>query len=383
MFKPGIEVFFNQAHAEKNTPIAITANFTSKNRNGQHLISLLKDSPSFKLKKIFTPEHGFYSDAPDGEHVKNSYIDGVEVISLYQEQKKPSAEALKGIEAIIYDIQDLGVRFYTYISTLANVLEAANECGTRVIVLDRPNLLGLNIVEGPMRQNGFESFVGQLEIPLRYGLTAGELAKWLHFKNNYTNELKVYFCENYKCPVEFEDLNIEWVKPSPSMPSIESALFYPGTCLFEGTNISEGRGTEAPFCTLGAPFINAKVWLKELLPLLPRGVEAKQTEFTPTFGKFANELCFGIRLKTKKIIKNAVYVGLSLLSALIKTHPRGLVFTKRPNLKHPFIDYLAGTNALRLALLKQTPPKQIADELNQTALSFAKEREQFFLYERL
>jgi len=384
MFKPGIEVFFENPLLQKRLRVAAVTNFTGRNRQGRHLVNLLAEDNRYLLARIFTPEHGFSSDAPDGEHVANSRENSLEVdiISLYGPNKKPSGELLKDLDLLIYDIQDLGVRFYTYISTLRNILDAANEAGLPVIVFDRPDVMGGKTVEGPMLQTGFSSFVGHLPIALRYGLTPGELAKWWHTRNGMKNQLSITCCEDYRCPTRFESLDFPWFKPSPSMPNVATALLYPGTCLFEGTNISEGRGSDYPFRNLGAPGINADSWLECIRPLLSEQVKATTTSFVPTFSKFTGETCHGIRLTCEQPITDSVYTGVAALWSLMQSHPGLVEFTDRPNLEHPFIDYLASTDRIRKGLLAGEKPDVIISESSAGSAEFAAQREEFFLYPR-
>ncbi len=384
MFRPGIEVFFDNRLAKAPLRVAAVTNFTGRNREGTHLVHLLANDRRFKLARIFTPEHGFSSDAPDGEHVANSREStlGIDIISLYGANKKPQPELLKELDLLIYDIQDLGVRFYTYISTLRNILDAAAETNTPVTVLDRPDVMGGKTVEGPMLHAGFSSFVGHLPIALRYGLTPGELAKWWHAKNDMKNELSVVGCEDYRCPTEFDQLCFPWFKPSPSMPNVATAFIYPGTCLFEGTNISEGRGSEQPFRNLGAPFIEAERWLECIKPMLPEGVTATTTSFVPTFSKFTGETCFGIKLACGHPVENSVYTGIAALSSLMQSHPGQVKFTDRPSLEHPFIDYLAGTDQVRKGLLAGEKPYEIMRKSCVGSEDFAVQRQSYFLYPR-
>lgn len=384
MFKPGIEVFFENPSTMGSRRVAAVTNFTGRNRNGRHLVNLLAASSNYQLTRIFTPEHGFTSDAPDGEHVADSRESdlGVEIISLYGPNKKPGRELLNDIDLLIYDIQDLGVRFYTYISTLRNILDAASEVGLPVIVLDRPDVMGGRTVEGPMLEPEFTSFVGHLPIALRYGLTPGELAKWWHARNGMKNELSVVCCQDYRCPTEFDDLNFPWFKPSPSMPDVATALMYPGTCLFEGTNISEGRGSDHPFRNLGAPFINADKWLECIKPLLSDKVSATTCSFVPTFSKFTGETCFGIKLCSEHPIDDAVYTGVAALWSLMQSHPGAMEFTGRPGLEHPFIDYLAGTDRIRKGLISGDKPNIIIENSSDGCKEFARQRQRFFLYQR-
>jgi len=383
-FAPGIETFFNSSF--KNTlKVAAVTNFTGRDRHGVHLVRRLSEDKRFDLKRIFTPEHGFNSDAPDGEHVANSKHDElkVEIVSLYGPNKKPDVKLLADLDLIIYDIQDVGVRFYTYISTLRNIMEAADEAGVPVAVLDRPDVLGGVIVEGPMLEPQLTSFVGHLPIALRYGLTPGELARWWKAKKGLNIAVKVFECQNYSCPTDFNALGFPWFKPSPSMPDTVTAAFYPGTCLFEGTELAEGRGTDAPFRNLGAPWVDGQVWAECLKPLLPAHIRVRETDFVPEFGKCAGEHCYGINLESdSRNIDNAVYIGVAALYALMQTHPGRVTFAGRPNLSEPFIDYLAGTSLIRKGLIAGKKPDVILQSANEGVDEFRNERKEFFIYPR-
>lgn len=384
MFKPGIEVFFAHTHRRKYRVAAVT-NFTGRNRSGRHLVNLLADHDSFDLVRIFTPEHGFTSDAPDGEHVADSRHNELEVpvVSLYGAQKKPAAEMLADLDLLIYDIQDVGVRFYTYISTLRNILDAADENDVEVWVLDRPDILGGIEVEGPMLEPEFASFVGHLPVPLRYGLTPGELALWWKEQAQLKIPVKVWQCEDYICSNKSPAPDFPWFKPSPSMPDVATAQFYPGTCLFEGTQLSEGRGTEAPFRIFGAPWVNSEAWAELAREFLSPEIEVSTCCFNPTFSKFTEEGCCGIQYSTRQpIVKNAVMAGIVALYSFMQTHPGQIEFTPRPGLKFPFFDYLCGTDKIRKGLINNDKPAKIVSDCSAGTYEFKEARRKFFLYPR-
>jgi len=385
VFEPGLESFFKEFNHQKRLAVAAVTNFTGRDRNGVHVVTRLANDGRFILKRIFTPEHGFNSDAPDGEHVESTKDAslGIDIISLYGKQKKPALEQLKDIDLLIYDMQDVGVRFYTYISTLRNILDAADEAGIPVAVLDRPDILGGITVEGPMLEQELTSFVGHLPVALRYGMTPGELALWWKQLNNLKIDVQVFKCQNYQCPDTFSKLGFPWYKMSPSMPDMLTAAFYPGTCLFEGTNISEGRGTDAPFRNLGAPWINSALWLEALRPILPDTISAEKSSFIPTFSKHENEECHGIKLISRnEIVADAVYIGIAALYSLMASHPGKIEFTGRPGLKNPFIDYLAGTENIRTGLVNGDKPDSILKSCSMGVKEFARTREKHFLYQR-
>lgn len=381
MFDYGLEEFLSSTAVSGR--LGLVTNATALDRHGVHLVDRLSGHPRLKLTAIFTPEHGFGADAPDGEAVASSTHrrSGVPIHSLYGPRKTPSADELKGIDLLAYDIQDVGVRFYTYISTLRNTMEAAARHGIPFHVLDRPDLLGGIAVEGPMLQTGFESFVGHLPIPLRYGLTPGELARWWNARLETRAVLSVWRCRGYRRGIPFEQLGVPWVKLSPSMCSTATARFYPGTCLYEGTNLSEGRGSEAPFQILGAPWVDPAAWIETLSPLLPADVSVSPVTFKPTFSKFEGEECRGIRLDTPSpVLQNAFGIGIRTLSSFMRSHPGRIEFTTRPSLPHPFFDHLAGNSWVREFLIGGTPPSEIETRANAEHAAFATARQSFWMY---
>ena len=353
MFQPGLESFLNdKSLGSAKINLAVVSNHTGRDKNGVHLINRIVNDKRFCLKKVFSPEHGFNSTVQDGVLVSDSKLNdlNLKVISLYGATKKPSVEMLQGLDLIVYDIQDVGVRFYTYISTLRNVMETASEAKVPFAVLERPNILG-HVIEGPMLEEGYDSFVSHLPVYLRYGMTSSELAVWIKKHYKLTNELLIYKCSDYDKSMIFNSLDFPWFKPSPNMPDVETAMLYPATCFFEGTQVSEGRGTDAPFKKIGAPWINANLWLEALKPFLPAYVKARTCQFTPVTNKYQKQLCNGIHIKlTTETHIPIVTLGFAMLYSLIKTHPGKVIFEGRSNLEKPFIDYLAGTNKVRKAL---------------------------------
>ncbi|SVA63382.1 uncharacterized protein METZ01_LOCUS116236, partial [marine metagenome] len=245
----------------KGKTIGLVTNHTGISRKGEKNYKLFENNPDITLKRIFAPEHGFYGEASAGAKVEydNQKDSGPEIVSLYGKTRKPTAEMLDGIDLVIYDIQDVGARFYTYISTLGIVMEAAGENGVNVMVLDRPNPLGGEIIEGAILDTAFKSFVGYYPIPTRYALTVGELSQmavkegWL---SSVPPELIVVTMDGWKRSMFFDDTGLPWVPPSPNIPDLETAIIYPGMCLYEATNVSEGRGTNNPFKQIGAPWMN-------------------------------------------------------------------------------------------------------------------------------
>ena len=284
------------------------------------------------LKAIFAPEHGFFGKVSRGQKVDDLKQDGLPVIySLYGKTDKPTPDMFEGLDVIIYDIQDIGARFYTYISTLGLVMEAAAEADIPVIVLDRPNPLNGITIEGPVLDINYKSFVGMYPIPIRYLLTIGELAKMIIGEKwiEHVPKLTVIEMAGWERTMYYDDTGLSWISPSPNIPDLETAILYPGMCLFEGTNVSEGRGTNYPFQYIGAPWIDSSKIIKAIEGKHIPGVVFEPISFIPISipgkslkPKFENEKCYGIKiiLIEKKIYKS-VDTAAQLLITIQELYP--------------------------------------------------------------
>ena len=317
----------------KGKSIGLVTNHTGIDGNGIPNYERFMAINDVDLKIIFSPEHGLFGEVAAGEKVK---YDGQmkslpRVVSLYGKNRKPSIEQLTGLDIIIYDIQDIGARFYTYISTLGLVMESAADANIQMIVLDRPNPITGHGVEGPLLDLNNQSFVGYYPIPIRYGLTVGELAKMIAgekwIKSN--PELTIVSIKNWKRNQWLDQTNVEWVKPSPNIPDLETAIIYPGMCLMEATNVNEGRGTQKPFKQFGAPWVESNTLSKALNKLDLNGVIFKPTNYTPikipgmaTNPKHQNIKCGGVEIFiTDRNKFNSVITGLSILSTMAHLYP--------------------------------------------------------------
>ena len=297
----------------KGKTIGLVTNHTGISRKGEKNYKLFENNPDITLKRIFAPEHGFYGEASAGAKVEydNQKDFEPEIVSLYGKTRKPTAEMLEGIDLVIYDIQDVGARFYTYISTLGIVMEAAGENDVNVMVLDRPNPLGGEIIEGAILDTAFKSFVGYYPIPTRYALTVGELSQmavkegWL---SSVPPELTVIKMDGWKRSMFFDDTGLPWIPPSPNIPDLETAMIYPGMCLYEATNVSEGRGTNKPFKQIGAPWMNYDI-AKEMKIQGLKGVDFKYAKFKPKSlpGRAENPKFKGYRCVGQKIVVTDKY----------------------------------------------------------------------------
>ncbi len=267
MIRLGLTVLLeDELEIVKNKSVGLITNSTGVNERLINNISLFLDHPDIKLKAIFSPEHGLWGAIQDAMPVNSSQFvqANIMIYSLYGDAKKPTKEMLDGLDAVIFDIQDVGVRFYTYISTMSMAMEACAEYKIKFVVLDRPNPISGITLEGNVLEPEFRSFVGYYPILLRHGMTVGELARLFNGYFNIGADLSVVEMEGWKREMWFDDTGLFWIMPSPNMPTLNTATVYPGSCLFEGTNISEGRGTTRPFEIIGAPWINPFVLAKKL-----------------------------------------------------------------------------------------------------------------------
>ena len=316
--------------------IALVTNQTGIDRYGIPNYKRLLALDDVHLKVVFSPEHGLFGEADEKITYNKKIADIPRVISLYGSVRKPTSEMLQGVDLIIYDIQDIGARFYTYISTLGLVMEAAGALQLPVLVLDRPNPIRSDIVEGPLLDLNYQSFVGKYPIPIRYGWTIGELAKKIVEEKWIVPSppLNIISMEGWNASLWYDETTLPWVKPSPNIPDLGTALIYPGMCLLEGTNVSEGRGTEHPFKWFGAPWIDGKILSGELNKLHLPGVVFVPISFTPVSipgvadkPKYENQLCNGIEIRV--ITRNeyqSLNVGVSILKKLQELYPENITF---------------------------------------------------------
>ncbi len=336
VLKLGIDVLMeNKLDVIKGKRVGVITNQTGVNSRGQHVIDLIFGAPDVQLTAIFAPEHGIRGDV-EGGYMINDQKDtktGVPILSLYGATKKPTPEMLRNIDALIFDIQDVGARFYTYISTMSLCMEAAAEQGIEFLVLDRPNPITGAIVEGPVLDLAYQSFVGIHPIALRHGMTIGELALmfneegWL--ANGVKADLQVIPMENWRRDRWYGDFHLAWIKPSPNMPSPTTAMLYPGMGLLESCNISEGRGTLRPFEQIGAPWLDHVAVARELSAARLTGVVIDTTSFTPVDmpgmamnPKYEGQRCRGLFFTINSPHQfQAVTLATHLIAIVKKLHP--------------------------------------------------------------
>jgi len=326
---------------------------------------------------LFSPEHGFAGDSEG--HVASSQYATLPLHSLYGTARSPSAQMLAGIEVLICDLQDVGARFYTYISTLAHCMEECAKHDIAIVVFDRPNPLGGQAIEGPLIENELRSFIGYLDIPIRHGMTMGELALLYQSDVDLNVELRVAKILNWKREIQWPQTNLEWPVPSPNLPDFQSAAWYPGTCLLEFSKLSVGRGTNAPFQIVGAPWASTKGVLPLLRdePIFAENFVGEVLNFTPTRGEYAGELCHGLKFSTPDgaIPISIVPLGLCLLSALHRAQPDEFDEAKM-QASLP----LLGAEGV-LPLLRDGEIKAALEIAEKDAEEFRKRRGEFLIYD--
>ncbi|MCX7913088.1 MAG: DUF1343 domain-containing protein [Thermodesulfovibrionales bacterium] len=360
----------------------------SINRHFKHACQLLLNSTKIEIKAFFGPQHGIYGQTQDNMIEWHSFIDaktGLPVFSLYGETRKPTDEMLKDIDVMIIDLQDIGARYYTFIWTMDLCMESCHKLGKSVIVLDRPNPITGIEIEGTVLDSNFKSFVGQKPLPIRHGMTIGEIGNYLKGLFYPQLDLFVIKMRGWKREMWFDETGLPWVMPSPNMPTLNTAIVYPGMCLLEGTIISEGRGTTRPFEIFGAPFIDPEKLIKRLKEFKLKGVLFRPLWFQPTFQKYAGELCGGAQLhildrNSFKPFRTAV----AIIKAIYDLYPKHTLWRPPPyeyeQVKKPF-DILVGSNKLR-SFIEQGVSLKIMEEwwLEQSFIFNRDIRKNFLLY---
>jgi uncharacterized protein YbbC (DUF1343 family) len=368
--------------------VGVVSNPASVDHEFVHIADRLATHPRARLTAIFGPQHGFRSDVQENMIETGHGCDEVRkvpVYSLYSETREPTAAMLKDVEVLVIDLQDVGTRIYTYIYTMAYCLDAARKHGIKAIVCDRPNPIGGNAVEGPMLVRGFESFVGLYPIPMRHGMTIGELARLFNDHFGIGADLEVVSMKGWTRELYHDTAGAPWVLPSPNIPTLDSAIVYPGTVLFEGTSVSEGRGTTRPFELIGAPNISPEPFAARMNTLDLPGVIFRPLLFEPTFHKHAKSGCGGCQIHvTNRRTFQPVLTATALIAAFRLADPQGFSWRQPPyeyeRIKLPF-DILAGSSDLREQLEAGNDPKAIARSWEPAVAEFDKIRSRFLLYD--
>ena len=339
----------------------------------------------FRLTTLFGPEHGFDGSAADGAPVSDAVHPrtGLPVFSLYGPAQEPAPAMLTHVDVLVFDMQDVGARFYTFISTLFYVLRGAARAGKPVIVLDRPNPINGVRVEGPLVEPGLESFVGSVPVPIRHGLTTGELARYVNSEHHLGADLTVIEMRGWRRDMWFDQTGLPWVPTSPGMPQLSTVTVYPGLCFVEGTNLSEGRGTALPFELVGAPWLDGYELALSLNHLDLPGVHFRSLYFIPSTSKHAEHRCGGVQVHvTDREAFRPVTTGLHVVAACRAQAPERFEFLSsswegRP----PHLDLLTGVASVRKGLAAGRPVAEITASWPQVEADFTTKRERYLLYE--
>ncbi len=399
--KTGLEVFLDkELNLVEGMKVGLITNYTAVNHELIHLKDLLVLRKEVELVAIFAPEHGFWGSAQAGEYVMEDFDveTGLPIRSLYRpagkvegpeyvvdsilsaEARTPMTESLKEVEALIFDIQDVGTRVYTYIWTMTLSMEASSKLDILFIVLDRPNPINGDDVEGYVLEDGFRSFVGMLPIAMRHGMTIGELALLFNEGYGINADLRVVKMEGWEREMWFDETGLPWVMPSPNMPTLNTAIVYPGMVLLEGTNISEGRGTTRPFEIAGAPWINERKLVNSMRKIELPGVLFRETRFVPTFSKYAGIECRGIQLHVKDRRSFKPFLTtLCFLSEVIRQNPGKIKWLERPRGGYYF-DHLIGNDEVRKGLQEGADPFYLYAEAEISSKEFKVKRVDYLLY---
>ncbi|OUW62228.1 MAG: hypothetical protein CBD58_02130 [bacterium TMED198] len=372
----------------RNKNIALLINHTSLDKDGNHMIEILEDYPDIRIKVVFSPEHGLLGLGEAGEKIDSQAVKTPEVnlVSLYGKKRKPSKEDLEGVDILVVDIQDIGSRFYTYVSTIKNSINTAKELGVKVLILDRLNPLGGDIVAGSGMLDRYSSFVGSMSIPIRHGLTVGELfllassEGWMY---DSKDDISVIKYKGLARSNMYNFIDRDWIATSPNIPNFEAAYLYTGLCLIEGTNVSEGRGTNKPFKLIGAPWIDSPKLLKSLRSYSLKGIQVKAVEFTPksiigksTNPKYQNKVCNGIELQVLDYdIFDPIAFSIILIDELNKNFPDNFNF-----LESNFINNLYGSSRLKDAVLKGQGIKELLTSNEKDCNTFREIRSNYVIY---
>jgi uncharacterized protein YbbC (DUF1343 family) len=387
--KLGLEVLFeSNLSLLDGARVGLIVNPASINSRFEHAADLFHRHRRINLSALFGPQHGIRGETQDNMIEWQSFRDrrtGVPAYSLYGDTRKPTKEMLEDVDVLVFDIQDIGTRVYTFIYTMALAMEAARECGKRFILLDRPNPINGIQIEGGILEPEFRSFVGMFSIPMRHGMTVGELALMFNREFGIGCELEVVKMEGWRRAMWYEDTGLPWVLPSPNIPTVDTAIVYPGSVLIEGTNVSEGRGTTRPFEIIGAPFIDPHALIAELKEEQLEGVVFRSLHFQPAFQKFAGDLCGGIQIHvTERNSFKPVISGIAIISAIRRLHP-DLFAWKTPPYEYvldklPF-DVINGSARLREQIEAGASLAEIEDGWREGLSDFAERRGAYLLYD--
>jgi uncharacterized protein YbbC (DUF1343 family) len=370
----GIDVLEQQNFAPlRGKRIGLITNQTGVDSQGRRTIDVLKAAPNAKLVALFSPEHGIAGRADSAVGNATDPATGITIYSLYGATRRPTPEMLANLDALVFDIQDAGVRFYTFTTTMAYCMEEAAKAHVAFYVLDRPNPLGGDIIEGPMLDADKLSFVGYFPMPVRYAMTMGELAQLFNAENKIGADLHVIAMKNWKRSEAYNEAGLPWISPSPNLRSLTEAFLYPGVEILQAGGVSVGRGTDTPFEILGAPWIDGAKFAAELTRRKIPGVEFSPAQFTPTQDMYAGQPCQGVRLRiAPKGELRAMRMGLEIADALHRMYPQDFQLQKTI--------LLIGSQSTVDALAQGESPAKIIKSWTPALDKFRQTRGNYLLY---
>jgi len=390
MVRTGLEVFLSSFPAEfRGKRAGILCHAPSVTPDFMHIVDLFAPGDLCRVGAVFGPQHGLFGQTQDNMIEWEGYphpVYGFPVFSLYGKHRTPTPEMLENIDFLIADIQDVGARLYTYVWTLKNCMQVCAEQNIPIVVLDRPNPIAPLRSDGPVLDENFFTFVGGASIPLCHRMTTGEIALWIKDKYIRNCDLRIFRMEGWKRSMFYSDTGLPWILPSPNMPTLNTAVVYPGMVLFEAMNISEGRGTTIPFELFGAPFIDPFRLLKHLNSKKIPGCAFRIHNFIPTFNKYTGILCNGLQIHvTDTSVFRPVGTALEILDSIIRTTEKEMVRFNNPPYEYeekliPF-DILSGDSGMRQALLSGTPLFRERERWEEAISEFEKEFRRLALYE--
>jgi uncharacterized protein YbbC (DUF1343 family)/CubicO group peptidase (beta-lactamase class C family) len=372
--KTGVDVLASRRFTTlSGKRVGLITNHSGIDSAGRRTIDLLLNAPGVELKAVFTPEHGLTGQAEGKVRPGRDAATGLPVHSLYGESLRPNPETLKGLDALVFDVQDAGARFYTYMTTMAYAMEAAAGKGIEFVVLDRPNPITASRVEGPVMDPDLKHFSGYFPLPVRHGMTLAELAAMFNSENRMGVKLAVVPMQGYRRQMWFDDTGQRWVNPSPNLRSLTQAVLYPGVALSEACNLSVGRGTDTPFEVLGAPWVDGQALCAYLTQRSVPGIVFEPVAFTPAASRFAGRSCRGVRISvTDREALEPVALGIEILAALHHLHPGELQIDKAL--------YLIGSREVLQALKEGRDPRDIAAGWQPALQEFRRRSGSYFLY---
>lgn len=388
MVRTGLERIFEKPYVGllEGRRVGLIVNPASVDAGYRHAADIFAERGGFETTALFGPQHGIRGETQDNMIEWEGFTDprtGIPVYSLYGETRSPTPEMLKNLDTLVFDVQDVGTRVYTFIYTMALSMRACAREKKRFVVLDRPNPIG-GAVAGNVLDTAFTSFVGMYPIPMQHGMTAGELALLFNGAYGIGCELEVVPLEGWRRDMQYEETGLPWVLPSPNMPTPDTARVYPGGVIFEGTNVSEGRGTTRPFELVGAPWVDARALAEHLNSLALPGAFFRECWFEPTFHKWKGERCGGVQTYVTDASRfDSCTAGLCLLSAIRSQAPERFAW-KQPPYEYEFeklpIDMIFGTDKVRLSVERGEDPLRIADSWKPDVENFIELRKEFLLY---